>query len=163
MSAVYLIASGATAVGEQYSRSLSDLANEALRSAFVQADIDRDRVGALYVANALGEAMASQGQLGAAIASAAGLIHAEALRVEAAGASGGAALRQAVLAIAGGAHELAVVLGVEKVTDKLDAALETALALAAEHVTTRPNQGLTQTSQWRYGCGVYMHEFAYAA
>jgi acetyl-CoA C-acetyltransferase len=162
MNAVYLIASGATAVGEHYSRSLSDLAHEALRSTFAQADIDPPRIGALYVANALGEVMLGQGQLGAGLASAAGFVNAEALRVEAAGASGGVALRQAFLAVASGAHEAVVVIGAEKVSDKLDAALESALALAldSEH---EANQGLTLTGQWALLMRRYMYEFGYEA
>jgi acetyl-CoA C-acetyltransferase len=162
MNPVYLIASGATAVGEQYSRGLSDMANEALRAAFAQIALDPTRVGAVYVANALGEALAGQGQLGAALANAAGLGHAEALRVEAAGASGGVALRQAWLAVASGAHEVAVVLGAEKVTDQLDAALESALALAldSDHEAT---QGVTLTAQWALLMRRYMYEFGYEA
>ena len=50
--------------------------------------------------------------------------------IEAAGASGGVALRQAYLAIASGAYDLVAVVGVEKVTDVLDGRLEAGLALS---------------------------------
>jgi len=91
MNPVYITATGATPVGEHYRLTLAELALQAIRPAL--GGIDPARVGALFVGNALGGELAGQAQLGAALAGAAGLSRAEALRVEAAGASGGAALR----------------------------------------------------------------------
>src|SRR5689334_16316010 len=111
MNQVYITKTGATPVGEHYRLTLAELALQALRPAL--GGVDPSRVGALYVGNALGGELAGQAQLGAALAAAAGLPRAEALRVEAAGASGGAALRQGYAAIASGMHDLVLVLGVE--------------------------------------------------
>lgn len=156
----YIVGSGATAVGEHFGRSLADLATEALRKAL--GPLDPAQVGALYVANALGEALGAQGNLAAAMADACGLAGIEATRIEAAGASGGAALRQATLGIAAGAYDLVVVLGVEKATDRLDAEVEAALALATDG-PSEADHGLTLTSQWAMLMRRYMHEYGYAA
>jgi acetyl-CoA C-acetyltransferase len=160
MNPVYITQTGATPVGEHYRLTLAELALQALRPAL--GGVDPSRVGALYVGNALGGELAGQAQLGAALAAAAGLPRAEALRVEAAGASGGAALRQGYAAIASGMHDLVLVLGVEKVTDKLEGALEAGLALGADG-DFEAAQGVTLTSQWALLMRRYMHQYGYAA
>lgn len=160
MNTISIIGTGATPVGEHFGRSMADLATEALRAAL--GSIDPARIGALYVANALGEALGAQGNLASAMADACGLVGIEATRIEAAGASGGAALRQAMLSVAAGAHDLVVVLGIEKATDRLDAEVETALALATDG-PSEADHGLTLTSQWALLMRRYMHEHGYAA
>lgn len=163
MTNIYMIGAAATPVGEHYGRSLSDLASEAVRGAFAAAKgLPAERVGALYVANALGESMAGQGQLGAYLATAVGLRGVPAVRVEAAGASGGVAIQQAAQAIAAGACEVAVVLGAEKVTDRLEGALEAALAMQAD-AETEAIHGLTLTAQWALLMRRYMHAHGYGA
>lgn len=163
MSNIYLVGSAATAVGEHYARSLADLASEAVRGAFAQAGgLEAGHVGALFVANALGDRLAAQSQLGAYLAAAVGLRGVPATRVEAAGASGGVALQQASQAIASGAAEVAVVLGVEKVTDQQDGAIEAALALAGDG-EAEAIHGLTLTAQWALLMRRYMHEHGYSA
>jgi acetyl-CoA C-acetyltransferase len=163
MTNIYLVGTGATAVGEHYSRDLADLASEAVRAAFAQAaGLDPRQVGGLYVANALGDRLAGQGQLGAYLGAAVGLRGVPALRVEAAGASGGAAVQQAAQAIAAGAAEVAVVLGAEKATDHQDGAIEAALALAGD-AEAEAIHGLTLTAQWALLMRRYLHEHGYAA
>lgn len=163
MNNIYIIGAAATPVAEHYGRSLADLASEALRTAFAATpELVASRVGALYVANALGDRLAAQGQLGAYLAAAVGLRGVPAFRVEAAGASGGVAIQQAAQAIAAGAAEVAVVLGAEKVTDQLDAAVEAALALAAD-AEAEAIHGLTLTAQWAMLMRRYMHQYGYPA
>lgn len=163
MTYTTIIGSAATAVGEQYGRSLADLAAEALRGAFAHPGaIDPRRIGAVYVANAFGETLAGQGQLGAFLADAVGLRGVPAFRVEAAGASGGVALHQAAQAIAAGQCEIAVVLGAEKVTDRLDGTVEAALALAGD-AEGEAIHGVTRTAQWAMLMRRYMHEYGYQA
>ncbi len=86
----------------------------------------------------------------------------EAHTVEAGGASGGVALRQAYLAIAGGACDLVAIVGVEKVTDVLDGRLEAGLALAAD-ADWEAVHGTTLTAQWAMLMRRYMHQYGYAA
>lgn len=164
MNNVYIIGAGATPVAEHYTRTLNELALAALSAALadVAPALKSDDLSAFYVGNAFGETLAGQAHLGATLATAAGLPGIEAVRVEAADASGGVALRQAALAIASGAHDLVAVIGVEKVTDKLDDAIESSLALAADS-DFETEHGVTQTSQWAMLMRRYMHDYSYAA
>ena len=100
--------------------------------------------------------------LGAYLASAAELGDIEALRIEAGGASGGAALRQAMLAVASGAYDVVAVLGVEKPTDLLDGAVEAALALELDG-DWEAAVGLTLSAGWALLMRRYMHEYGYEA
>ncbi|MFV9505703.1 MAG: thiolase C-terminal domain-containing protein [Oscillochloridaceae bacterium umkhey_bin13] len=159
----YLVAAAATAVGEHYGRSLADLASEAVRSAFATVpQLPRNKIGGLYVANALGESLAGQSQLGAMLAAAVGLPGLPAVRVEAAGASGGVALHQAAQALASGQCEVAVVLGAEKVTDRLEGELEVALARQTD-IEAEAIHGITLTAQWAMLMRRYMHVYGYPA
>src|SRR5262245_48794197 len=115
MQHVYIVGTGQTPVAEHWERTATSLAVEALAGALGR--IEPQRVDALYVANALSGILQIQSHLGAMIAAAAGMRGVEAHVVEAGGASGGVALRQAYLAVASGAYDLVAVVGVEKVTD----------------------------------------------
>ncbi len=159
MRNTYIIGIGQTPVGEHWDASLTQLAARALEAARAEAGV---AIEALYVANALGGELAGQSLLGAAIAGAAGLHGIDALRIEAGGASGGAALRQAHLAVAGGAYDAVAVIGVEKVTDLLDSAVEAALAQALD-ADYEAAQGLTLTAGWALLQRRYMHEYGYDA
>lgn len=158
MRPVYLVGAGQTPVAEHWDRTLEQLAVEALASA--RADAQNPHVEALYVANALGGPVSGQAQLGAHLAAAAGLGPIEATAVEAAGASGGVALRQAYLAVASGVYDCVAVLGVEKVTDVLEGRLETALALGLD-AATEAGQGLTLTGGWALLQQRYGFEYGY--
>ncbi len=160
MQPVYIVGTGHTPVAEHWEHTALSLAAEALRGAL--GPIAPEHVGALYVANALGGAIGVQTQLGPAIAAAAGMRGIEAHTVEAGGASGGVALRQAYLAIAAGAYDLVAVVGVEKVTDVLDGRLEAGLALATD-VDWEAVHGTTLTAQWAMLMRRYMHQYGYTA
>jgi acetyl-CoA C-acetyltransferase len=160
MRPVYIVGEGQTPVAEHWDRTIASLAGEALAGAL--RTIPDARVGALYVANALGAALQVQSQLGAAVASAAGMYGIEATTIEAAGASGGVALRQAYLAIASGACDLVAVVGVEKVTDVLDGRLEAGLALSSD-ADWEAIHGSTTTAQWAMLMRRYMHQYGYEA
>jgi len=91
-----------------------------------------DRADAIYVGNALSGELTGQEHLAALIADFAGLGGIEALRVEAASGSGGAAVRMGYLAVASGLRDVAIVTGVEKMTDLSGPALEDALVTATD-------------------------------
>jgi acetyl-CoA C-acetyltransferase len=160
MRNVYIVGTGQAPVAEHWDRTLASLAAEALAAALGPAA--PERVGALYVANALGGALQVQSQLGAAVATAAGMAGIEATTIEAAGASGGVALRQAYLAIASGAYDLVAVVGAEKVTDVLDGRVEAGLALAGD-ADWEAIHGATVTAQWAMLMRRYMHQYRYEA
>jgi len=130
MRDVSIIGVGQTEVSEHWDRSIRDLAVEAIASA--REDAGTDRVDALFVGNMLSGELAGQENVATLVADAAGLLPIEAMRVEAACASGGAALRAAYLAVASGAHDYVLAVGVEKMTDFLTDGVTTALALAAD-------------------------------
>jgi len=115
MQSVSIIGIGQTPVGEQWDVSIRDLASRAVIAALKDAGIDRP--DALYVGNMLSGPLAAQEQLATLIADWSGLRGVEALKVEAACASGAAALRVGYMAVASGLHDLVVVCGVEKMTD----------------------------------------------
>lgn len=74
------------------------------------------RVDALYAANMLSDELQGQKHLAALIADEAGLVGIEALQIRAATAAGAAALRIAYLAVACGVADLALAVGVEKMS-----------------------------------------------
>jgi acetyl-CoA C-acetyltransferase len=117
MRDVAVIGIGQTPVGEHWDQSLRMLAAEAIEHARKDADVKS--VDALYVGNAFGPTFSSQSHLGTLIADYAGLPGVEAYAVEAAGASGGVALRTGYMAVASGLVDTAVVVGVEKSSDKI--------------------------------------------
>lgn len=80
-------------------------------------DAGVDRVDALFAANMLADELQGQKHVAALIADHAGLRGIEALEVKAATAAGAAALRMAYFAVASGEADLAIAVGVEKMSD----------------------------------------------
>ncbi len=130
MREVSIIGIGQTAVAEHWGRSIRDLAVEAVEKA--RRDAGVERLDALYVGNMLSGELAGQENLATLVADAAGLLPVEALKIEAACASGGAAVRAACLAVGSGAHDYVLAVGVEKMTDLLTDGVTSALAMAAD-------------------------------
>src|SRR3989304_122299 len=97
---VFILGVGMTPVAEHWGLSLRELALQARRAARAAAGGVQPQ--ALYVANALAPILSGQTHLGALLADFAGLEGTEASTVEAAGASGGLAVRQACLALEAG-------------------------------------------------------------
>jgi len=154
MRVVYVAGVGLTPVGEHWNQSLRELAVEAVQA--VQHDAPNHKPEALFVANMLAGELSHQEHLGALIADFAGLRGIEAATVEAAGASGGAALRQAVLAVSSGLIETALVVGVEKMTDKVGAGALAASTTASDS-DWEAAQGATPTALAALLMRRYMH------
>ncbi|MGQ9682662.1 MAG: thiolase domain-containing protein [Anaerolineae bacterium] len=156
MRQVSIIGIGQTEVGEHWDVSLRDLGARAVTAALHDAGIER--ADALYVGNMLSGALGSQEQLATLIADWAGLRGIEAIKAEAACASGAAALRLGIMAVASGAHDLVVVCGVEKMTDldgdEASAALMTAADAEYEAIHGVPFVSLNAMLMRRY-----MHEY----
>jgi acetyl-CoA C-acetyltransferase len=144
-----------TPVGEHWETSLRHLSLQAIAAA--REDAGGLRPQALYVANMLAPGVSGQTHLGALLADFAGLRGIEAVSIEAAGASGGAALRQAYLAIASGEVEAAMVVGVEKVTDRVGPPVASALATATD-ADFEAVQGITPAAQASILMRRYLHE-----
>ncbi|MCC7362189.1 MAG: thiolase domain-containing protein [Anaerolineales bacterium] len=149
MRPIYLAGLGLTPVGEHWDRGLRQLALEAILAA--QQDLAQragpqtPRPEAVFVGNMLAGQLSGQEHLGALVADYAGLRGLEAVTVEAAGAGGAAALRQAVLAVGSGQLDTALVVGVEKMTDRVGAGVTAAAATAAD-TDWEAAQGVTPTA-----------------
>ncbi|MCP4428307.1 MAG: thiolase domain-containing protein, partial [Chloroflexi bacterium] len=128
MMQVSIIGIGQTEVKELWETSIRHLAWYAIEAAL--DDAHTTDVDAIYVGNMLAGALSQQNHLGALVADFAGLRGIEAVTVEAADASGGAALRQAVLAVKSGLVKTALAVGVEKMTDATGAPVTAHVATA---------------------------------
>ena len=157
MTAVVVAGVGQTPVGEHWDTALRDLALEAIRAAI--RDSGELRPQALFVGNMLAPSLSNQAHLGALLVDHAYLHGIEAVTLEAAGASGGAALRQGYLAVASGMVDIALVVGAEKFTDLVGAKAETALSTTADS-DFESVQGITPTAQAAMIMQRYMHDYS---
>jgi len=155
MTDVVIAGIGQTEVGEHWDIGLRELAYAALQDAL--RDAGELKPQSLFVSNMLAPTLSNQAHIGALLVDFAGLTGIEAVTVEAAGASGGAALRQGYLAVASGMVDVALVVGVEKFTDKVGAGVEEALSTASDS-DFEAVQGMTQTAQAALLMKRYMHE-----
>ena len=155
MTDVVIAGIGQTEVGEHWDISLRDLAFTAI------SDAVRDAGGlkpqALYVGNMLAPSLSRQAHLGSLIADYAGLTGIEAISIEAAGASGGSALRQGYLAVLSGMVDVALVVGVEKFTDKVGPEVDEAIATTSDS-DFEAVQGMTASAQAALLMRRYMYE-----
>jgi len=134
MRSVSIIGAGCTRFGERWDDSLRDLVVETGIRAIEDANVSGEEIDGLYVGNMSGGRFVEQEHIGALISDCAGLsrLHVPSTRVEAACASGGLALRQAVLAVASGYSDVVIAAGVEKMTDVTGGVAADALAAAAD-------------------------------
>jgi acetyl-CoA C-acetyltransferase len=130
MRSVSIIGIGQSPVGELWDRSAREIAADAITAAVADAEIDE--IEALYLGNMLSGSLLDQEHLATLVADYCGMHGIEAAKVEAACASGGAALRVGVMAIASGFYDAVVVAGVEKMTDTAGKDTTAGLATAAD-------------------------------
>ena len=156
MTEIIIAGLGQTAVGEHWDASLRDLGYFAIDAAIKDAGGLRPQ--ALFVGNMLAPNLSRQAHLGALLADFAGLEGIEAVTIEAADASGGAALRQAYLAVKSGLVDTALAVGVEKFTDQVGPGVEEALATTSDS-DFEAVQGMTPTAQAALLMKRYLHEY----
>ncbi len=158
MRRVAIIGIGQTKIGQLYDRDLISLAVEAGVKAIRDAGIHRKDVQVLYGGTMSGGLFINQEHLASKLADYLGFKNIPSVRVEAACASGGLALRQAYLDIASGAHDIAVVGGVEKMTDV--GAYSTTKVLATAADTDREAVfGATFPGLYAMMAKLHMHEY----
>jgi acetyl-CoA C-acetyltransferase len=161
---VSIIGIGKTDVREHWDTSLRHLAWYAIEAAM--DDADTSDIDALFVGNMLAGQLSNQNHLGALIADFAGMRGIEAVTVEAANASGGAAVRQAVLAVKSGLVETALAVGVEKMTDQTGSPVVAALASGldadyeAVHGQTLAGAGAMMMRRYMHEFGLEVADFA---
>jgi acetyl-CoA C-acetyltransferase len=119
----YVIGAAHTKFGELWEKSYRDLMTEAGLAALRDAAIQGDDIDAVFVGTMSTGKLVGQEHTAPLLLDEAGLagMHLPATRVEAAGASGGVAFRQAVQLIRAGGANVVVVGGIEKMTDVSDA------------------------------------------
>jgi acetyl-CoA C-acetyltransferase len=156
MTEVVIAGIGQTEVGEHWDISLRDLAYLAISRAMEDAGGLKPQ--ALFAGNMLAPNLSNQAHLGVLLADISGLEGIEAYTVEAAGASGGAALRQGFLSVASGMVDTALVIGVEKFTDKVGPVVEEAFSTTTD-ADFEAVQGMTPGAQAALLMRRYMHEF----
>jgi acetyl-CoA C-acetyltransferase len=156
MTDVIIAGAGQLEVGEHWSLSLRQLGVRAMLAAVKDAGGLQPQ--ALFVGNMLGPNLSRQAHVAALLADNANFRGIEAITIEAAGASGGAALRQGYMAIASGMVDVALVLGVEKFTDVVGAEVEEAIATTLDS-DYESIQGITVTGQAAMLMRRYMHEY----
>jgi acetyl-CoA C-acetyltransferase len=160
MREVGILGVGQVKVAERWETSLRELAYHSIKNAL--EDAQTSQVDALYVGNMLAGELSGQEHLGALISDYAGFNGVEAVRVEAAAASGGAALRQGVLSVASGMQDVVIVTGVEQMTDVLPEKVEFGLSLALDSEYELAS-GISPTALFALLTRRYMHEYSYTA
>ena len=130
MNNVYIIGVGQVPVQENWDKSLKELGGEAALLAIQDAAIGYP--DALFVGNMMAGTANKQLQLGTLLADWVGFHQKPALGIEAACGSGSSAFRAAVMAVASGEMDSALVVGVEKMTDSPSAEITASLATAAD-------------------------------
>jgi acetyl-CoA C-acetyltransferase len=158
MREVAVLGIGQTSIDEHWEKSLRVLAGEAVLSAF--QDSGFDSFDALYVGNMMSGSANHQQHLGVFIADWVGMRFKEALRFESACSSSGAAFRAAVIAVASGAVESAVAVGVEKMSDSPGDEVTAELATAAD-ADWEAGQGLSFVALNALLMQRYMHEYGW--
>jgi acetyl-CoA C-acetyltransferase len=153
---VVIVGIGQTPVQEHWDVSLRELGFMAIDLALKESNGLRPQV--LFAGNMLAPQISRQAHLATLLADFSGLGGIEASSVEAAGASGGAALRLAYLAVASGQADIALAVGVEKFTDQVGPEIEAALASAVDS-DYEAAHGQTTTAQAALLMRRYLHEY----
>jgi acetyl-CoA C-acetyltransferase len=158
MRKIAILGIGQTKIDEHWELSLREIGGNAAFAAMQDAGMER--VDALFVGNMLSPMVNGQNQLGTFFSDWIGLWGQEAVKVEAACASGAAAFRSALMAVAAGDIESALVVGVEKMTDKPGREVTSALATAAD-ADYEVEQGISFVGLNALIMRRYMHEFGW--
>ena len=124
---------GSTAFGKHPESEIQSLAVRAADAAIRDSGLGRDTVGALYLGNFVSGPLTGQEVLAGLVADGLGLQQIPCTKVEGACASGGIAFRHAYLAVATGLCDVALAVGVEKMTHANTASTTAALNCAMDN------------------------------
>lgn len=156
MRDVAIIGVSQTKFGELWDSSFRQLIAEAGLGAIEDSNIAGNDLDAMFVGNMTAGLFIQQEHIAALIADHTGLNPVSSTRVEAACASGGLALRQGVMAVASGYHDVVISAGVEKMTDVVDAT--PAIATASDQ-EWEAQQGVTFPSLYAMIARRHMYEY----
>lgn len=143
MREVAVIGTGVTKFGELWNKSFRALGIEAGMKAMEDANLAGDEIDAMYVGNMSAGRFINQQHIDALVADYTGMAsrNVPTVRVEAGGASGGVAFRQAYIDVASGASDIVIVGGAEKMTDLDDSSINSILDSTAD-------------AEWEAGMGI---------
>jgi acetyl-CoA C-acetyltransferase len=158
MREVAILGIGQIKIDEHWEKSLREIGGEAAFAAMQDAGMEK--VDSLYVGNMLSPIVSGQNQLGTFFADWIGMWKQEAVKIEAACGSGAAAFRSALMAVASGDSDSALVVGVEKMTDKAGRDVTASLATAAD-ADYEVEQGISFVGINALVMRRYMHEFGW--
>lgn len=142
MREVSIVGIGSTSFGRHAGTPIEQLAVRAAAEAIADAGIDRSRIGAVYLGNFVSGPLNGKEVLAGLVADQLGLPNIPCTKVEGACASGGIAFRHAVLAVASGQCDAALVVGVEAMTHAPTSQTTSALNCAMDNENDGPS-GLT--------------------
>ncbi|RPI30654.1 MAG: thiolase domain-containing protein, partial [Hyphomicrobiaceae bacterium] len=142
MREVVITGVGSTPFGKHDDRGLESLAVDAANTALKQAGVERNEIGAVYLGNFIAGPLTGQEVLAGIVADELALENIPCTKVEGACASGGIAFRHAVLSVAAGLCDAALVVGVEKMTHASGGQVTQALNCAMDNRSDGPS-GLT--------------------
>ncbi len=157
MRDVSIMGAGVTSFG-QLDNSLIDLAAESSLEAINGSNLEREDFDAVYFANMASGAFNSQTAVASALTDRLSLVPADAHRVENGPASGGSALRSALMAVKSGMQDLVLVTGAEKMTDVSGIRASDILA-SMNHPRAEYKQGVTMTGMGGLYTRLYMDEY----
>ncbi len=135
MPKVLVAGIGSTAFGQHADTGIETLAIRAADAAIRESGLPRSQIGALYLGNFVAGPLVGQEVLAGLVADGLGLEQIPCTKVEGACASGGIAFRHAYLAIATGMCDVALAVGVEKMTGRDTATVTAALNCAMDNRT----------------------------
>lgn len=158
MRKIAILGIGQTKIAEHWDLSIREIGGNAAFAAMQDAGMEK--VDTLFIGNMLSSTISGQNQLGAFFSDWIGLWGQEAVKVEAACASGAAALRSGLMAVASGDIDSALVVGIEKMTDKAGRDVTSALA-AASDADYELEQGISFVGINALIMRRYMHEFGW--
>ena len=159
MRNVFVAGVGTTRFGALSGRSLRQLGAEAALSALRDAGLDRKRVQVAYVGSALSGLLTGQEGCGAHLAlREIGVTGIPITHVENACGSASAAFREAWIAVASGLYDVALALGMEKMTEAETSVAIQAL-MSASDVELEASQGLTFPGVFAMIAQRHMHEY----
>jgi len=153
---VAIIGVSQTKFGELWDESFRDLITDAGMKAIQDANIEGADLEAMFVGNMSAGLFVQQEHIASLIADHAGLTPIPCARVEAACASGGLALRNGIMAVASGYHDVVISAGVEKMTDVVDPTSSIATASDQEW---EAQQGVTFPSLYAMMARRHMYEY----
>ena len=156
---VSIVSAGLSKFGKLEGLYAREIFSQAVKEAFDRCPNlnPKKDIKALYVGH-MGESYEHQGHTGATMADWAGLLHIPATRTEAACASSGAALREAIQAVLSGLSDVVMVGGVEKMTHRATSEVTEYLAMASDYPFEQWN-GITFPGLYALMATAHMHDY----